>query len=161
VDTTDNVVVTRTFSKIYGMGGLRLGWAYMPDAVADSLNRLRMPFNVSSLAHAAGIASLADEDFVRRSQHHNRTWRAWTADKLRALGLSVGDSHTNFVLVGFPEETGKDSLAADAYLKRRGIIVRRMASYHLPNALRISIGLENEMNAVVDALSAFTQGRSA
>jgi histidinol-phosphate aminotransferase len=158
VDAHDNVVVTRTYSKIYGLGGLRLGWAYMPAAIADVLNRLRNPFSVSSAAQAAGIAALGDVQFVERARDHNRVWRAWTTDKLRALGLSVGDSYANFVLVRFPVEPGTDSAAADAFLKQRGIIARRMNSYRLPDALRLSIGLETEMRAAVDVLTDFVQG---
>jgi histidinol-phosphate aminotransferase len=158
VDAHDNVVVTRTFSKIYGLGGLRLGWAYAPTAIADVLNRLRNPFSVSSAAQAAGIAALEDKEFVERARDHNRVWRAWTTDKLRTLGLSVGDSHANFVLVRFPVEPGADAAAADAFLKQRGIIARRMNSYRLPDSLRLSIGLEAEMRAAVDALADFVNG---
>ncbi|TVR78135.1 MAG: histidinol-phosphate transaminase [Rhodospirillales bacterium] len=155
VETCPNVVVTRTFSKIYGLGGVRLGWAYAPAAVADVLNRIRNPFNVSSPAQQAGIAALSDQAFVDRARHHNVTWRAWTTDALRGLGLQVGDSVCNFVLVRFPAADGRDAAAADAFLKDRGIIVRRMDAYGLPDALRISIGLAEEMQACVAALTEF------
>ncbi|TVS00087.1 MAG: histidinol-phosphate transaminase [Rhodospirillales bacterium] len=155
VDGGENVVVTRTFSKIYGLGGLRLGWAYAPAGVADVLNRMRNPFNVSAPAQEAGVAALADQAFLDRARAHNATWRAWTTAALRRLGLGVGDSAGNFVLVRFPPAPGHDAVAADAFLKRRGIIVRRMESYGLPDALRISIGLADEMQACVDAMSEF------
>jgi histidinol-phosphate aminotransferase len=155
VDAFGTVVVTRTFSKIYGLGGIRLGWAYCPPSVADVLNRLRMPFNVSSPAQAAGIAALADNDSVERARAHNRQWRRWTRDAVRGLGFTVPESQGNFVLVGFPADAGRDALAADAYLKSRGIIARRIAAYGLPNCLRISIGLEAEMRACVGALADF------
>lgn len=161
VDETGLVVVTRTFSKIYGLGGLRLGWGYCPAPVADVLNRLRMPFNVSSPAQAAGLAALDDAAFVTRAQEHNRTWRAWTLERLRALQLDVGDSHGNFALVRFPDIPGRDAAAADAYLKSRGLIVRRMGAYRLPDRLRISIGLEDEMRALTAALADFVAGAQA
>jgi histidinol-phosphate aminotransferase len=160
VDEFGTVVVTRTFSKIYGLGGIRLGWAYCPPAIADVLNRLRMPFNVSSPAQAAGTAALADQAAVGRAQAHNRHWRQWTRDAIRVLGLAVPESQCNFVLVRFPAEPGRDAPAADAYLKSRGIIARRVASYGLPDCLRITIGLEAEMRACVAALADFV-GRGA
>ncbi|MBK8176529.1 MAG: histidinol-phosphate transaminase [Rhodospirillales bacterium] len=158
VDDFANVVVTRTFSKIYGLGGARLGWAYGPPAVIDVLNRLRNPFNVPSLAQAAGIAALADQAFVERAREHNHQWRAWTADALRNLGLVVPESHCNFLLVRFPTSPDRDAIAADTYLKRRGIIVRRMTSYRLPDCLRITIGLEDDMRACVAAITDFLGG---
>jgi histidinol-phosphate aminotransferase len=159
VDAARNVVITRTFSKIYGLGGVRLGWAYCPPQVADVLNRLRNPFNVSSLAQAAGLGALADQAFVARSQAHNAEWRAWTGKHLRALGLVVPESHCNFILVRFPADAGRDAVAADAFLRGRGIITRRMASYRLPDALRITIGLADEMQALVGALADFVEER--
>ena len=114
-----------------------------------------MPFNVSSPAQAAGIAALADQASVERAQAHNRHWRRWTRDAIRGLGLAVPESQGNFVLVRFPPDTGRDAVAADAYLKSRGIIARRVAAYGLPDSLRISIGLESEMRACVSALSDF------
>ena len=160
VDDFGTVVVTRTFSKIYGLGGIRLGWAYCPPTIADVLNRLRMPFNVSAPAQAAGVAALADQASVERARVHNRRWRQWTRDAIRALDLTVPESHCNFVLVRFPVEPGHDAPSADAYLKSRGIIARRVASYGLPDYLRITIGLEAEMRACVSALADFA-GRGA
>lgn len=153
-----NVVLTRTFSKIHGLGGLRLGWGYCPPAIADVLNRLRNPFNVSSLAQVAGIAALADTAFVEQSRRHNAEWRAWLTEALRRLGLFVAESVANFILVRFPATPGKDAPAADAFLKSRGIIVRRIAAYGLPDCLRISIGLEEEMRAVAAAVGEFLEG---
>jgi histidinol-phosphate aminotransferase len=154
-----NVVVTRTFSKIYGLGGLRLGWAYCPPAVADVLNRVRNPFNVSSPAQEAGCAALDDGELIARAKAHNERWRAWTTGELRALGLGVPDSVCNFVLVRFPAQAGRDAPAADAFLKARGIIARRMDAYGLPQSLRITIGLEDEMRAAVAALADFVGGQ--
>jgi histidinol-phosphate aminotransferase len=155
VDGFGSVVVTRTFSKIYGLSGIRLGWAYCPPAIADVLNRLRMPFNVSSPAQAAGIAALADQPSIERARTHNRHWRQWTRNAIRSLGLEVPESHCNFLLVRFPCEPGRDAPAADAYLKTRGIIARRVAWYGLPDCLRITIGLESEMRACISALADF------
>jgi histidinol-phosphate aminotransferase len=155
VDGGDNVIVTRTFSKIYGLGGVRLGWAYGPPAVIDVLNRVRNPFNVSNIAQAAGIAALADQPFIELARTHNTRWRSWTLQQLRGLGLDVRDTHGNFVLVRFPGECGRDAEAADAYLKSRGLIARRMGAYRLPDALRITIGRDDEMRALIDAFEAF------
>ena len=155
VRDSDNMCVLRTFSKIYGLGGARLGWGYFPPAVADVLNRLRSPFNVSVAAQAAGLGALGDTDFIEESQTHNEKWRRWTTDELRGLGLTVPDSVCNFVLVRFPTRGNRTAEAADESLKSRAIIARRMAGYGLPDALRISIGLEAEMQAVVKALAEF------
>lgn len=150
-----NVVVTRTFSKIYGLGGVRVGWGYCPADVADILNRLRGPFNVSSIGQAAALAALADTAFVERSATHNARWRRWLTDELRGLGLAVPESAGNFVLARFAANGGRDAVAADAHLKAEGIIVRRVAAYGLPDCLRISIGREDEVRAVASALAAF------
>jgi histidinol-phosphate aminotransferase len=159
VDAGANVVVTRTFSKIYGLGGLRLGWAYCPPAVADVLNRVRNPFNVSTPAQDAGRAALGDGALIERARAHNEQWRAWTTEALRAVGLAVPDSLCNFVLVRFPTEAGRDAPAADSFLRSRGIIARRMEAYGLPDCLRITIGLEDEMRAAVAALASFVRDR--
>ena len=155
VDAGGNTVVTRTFSKIYALGGLRLGWAYCPANVADVLNRVRNPFNVPSPAQVAGLAALEDEEFVEKARRHNAAWLRWTTDELRKLGLDVPDSLGNFVLARFPTAPGKAAADADAFLRGKGIIVRRMAGYGLPESLRISIGYEDEMIACVDAIREF------
>lgn len=153
VDEFRSVVVTRTFSKIYGMGGARLGWAYCPEAVADVLNRLRMPFNVAAPTQAAGVAALADSAFVEQAQRHNRRWRAWGREAISALGLEVPESHGNFLLIRFPSE--RNASEADAWLKSRGYIARRVTSYGLPDRLRVTIGLEAEMRGFVSMLAEF------
>ncbi|MBM3582144.1 MAG: histidinol-phosphate transaminase [Alphaproteobacteria bacterium] len=155
VEPDGNVVVLRTFSKIYGLGGLRLGWAFCPAAVADVLNRMRGPFNVSSAAQAAGAAALADTAFVAKVRAHVETWREWTAAEARRLGLEVTPGVGNFLLIHFPRQTGRDAAAADAFLKSRGVIVRRMERYGLPQALRVTIGREDEMRAFAAALADF------
>lgn len=163
VEEGDNVVMTRTFSKIHSLGGVRLGWAYCPEAVAGVLNRVRNPFNVAAPAQAAGLAALGDVAFTERARRHNDRWLAWTTDRLRELGLEVPTSFGNFVLARFPtrrdgDNRARDAEAADAFLKDRGIIVRRMGAYGLADALRITIGLEDEMRALVDALGEFMGG---
>ncbi|HJO69457.1 MAG TPA: histidinol-phosphate transaminase [Rhodospirillales bacterium] len=155
VDSAATVVMTRTFSKIHALGGLRLGWCYAPPAVVDVLNRIRLPFNVSRAAQAAGLAALADVAFTEGSLRHNTKWRAWLTERLRGLGLIVGDSVCNFVIVQFPATPDRDAAAADAFLKARGLIARRLGGYGLPGCLRITIGRAEEMGAVADALTEF------
>jgi histidinol-phosphate aminotransferase len=152
VDAADNVVMTRTFSKIYGLAGLRLGWAYCPPAIADVLHRLRGPFNVGTPAQAAGIEAVRDRTHLARAREHNARWLARFPDMLRQRGLTVTPSVANFVLVHFPDDARRNAKAADAFLQSRGIIVRNVDNYGLPRCLRITIGLDHEMEAVADAL---------
>jgi histidinol-phosphate aminotransferase len=159
VATTENTVMTRTFSKIYGLAALRLGWAYCPAAVADVLNRVRGPFNVTAPAIAAGVAALADRAHIETGIAHNERWLPWVSAELEKLGLKVTPSVGNFVLIHFPTQKGRDAASADEFLKTRGIILRRVAAYGLPNCLRMTIGTESDNHAVVAALSQF-MGRS-
>ena len=155
VATSANVVMTRTFSKIYGLAALRLGWAYCPSHVADVLNRVRGPFNISAPAIAAGAAAMADQEFVERAISHNDTWLPWLTKELTSLGLTVTPSVGNFVLVHFPAEGGRDAHAADAHLQEHGFVVRRMDAYGLPGALRITVGTEEANRGLVACLKAF------
>ena len=148
----DNVVMMRTFSKIYALAALRLGWAYCPPAVADVLNRIRGPFNVNAPALAAGVAALRDQAAVDAARTHNDVWRPWLADALSRIGLTVTPSVANFLLVHF-----SDAEAANAHLLRHGIITRKMAAYGLPQCLRISVGTEDECRAVAEALAALVK----
>jgi histidinol-phosphate aminotransferase len=157
VDATDNTVMTRTFSKMFGMGGLRLGWAYGPPAVIVLLNRARSPFNVSIFAHEAGIAALAAPGWVEKSRAHNTSERARVASVLTQAGLRVTPSEANFVLVDFSAPVHAE--AADAHLRARGLIVRRVGGYGLPHCLRITIGTAAENDALLDALQDFQAGR--
>ncbi len=160
VATSDNVVMCRTFSKIYGLAGLRLGWMYAPAHVTDAVNRIRGPFNVNSAAMAAGIAAIRDGAHVEAARAHNDKWIAWLSDEIRKLGLVVTPSVANFVLIHFPEAKGRTAAEADAFLTKRGLILRRVSAYHLPNALRMTVGCEEANRLVVDALAEFI-GRSA
>ncbi len=155
VDGGDNTVMCRTFSKMYALGGMRLGWAYCPANIADVLNRVRGPFNVGSAALAAGEAALEDTAFADLCKSHNDYWLAWTTAELRKLGLSLTDSVGNFILVRFPKEAGKDAAAADAFLRSKGIIVRAMGGYGLGEWLRITIGTGEENQMVVKAVADF------
>lgn len=155
VSENENVVMTRTFSKIYGLASLRLGWGYAPLDVADAINRIRGPFNVNTLASAAGIAALADEAHLAAAIAHNSQWLTWLSDSIRNLGLKVTPSAANFLLVHFPETGEHSAKAADSFLAARGIIVRAVTAYGLPNALRISIGSEEANCLLVEALSEF------
>jgi histidinol-phosphate aminotransferase len=155
VATTSNTVMTRTFSKIYGLAALRLGWAYCPAAVADVLNRVRGPFNVSSPSIAAGVAALEDKAHLERAVAHNDKWLPWVTAEVEKLGIEVTPSIGNFVLMHFPVTKGKDAASADEHLKARGIILRRVGAYGLPNCLRMTIGTEEDNRAVVAALADF------
>ena len=155
VEATHNSVMTRTFSKIYGLASLRLGWAYCPPDIADALNRIRGPFNVSGPAIAAGIAALEDQDFVARAAEHNALWLKRMAKELAALGLGVTPSAGNFLLLHFPEGSGKLAPEADEFLHEQGIILRRVEEYGFPHALRMTIGTEEDNRAVLDALASF------
>ncbi len=157
VATTENTVMTRTFSKIYGLAALRLGWAYCPADVADVLNRTRGPFNVNSPAIAAGVAALEDRAHVEFAAAHNEKWLPWVTAEIGKLGLEVTPSVGNFVLIHFASP--KAAIAADEFLKARGIILRRVAAYGLPNCLRMTIGTEDDNRQVVAALASFL-GRS-
>jgi histidinol-phosphate aminotransferase len=152
---SSNVVMTRTFSKIYGLAGLRIGWALCPPAVADALNRIRGPFNVSIAAQQAGAAALRDHDHIQRSVEHNEHWRHWLTEAIRATGLKIDDSVCNFILVRFPKTPGKTSDDADRFLCERGLILRGMASYGLPDCLRLTVGPEDANRKVAAVLAEF------
>jgi histidinol-phosphate aminotransferase len=161
VASTNNTVMTRTFSKIYGLAALRLGWAYAPAPIVDVLNRLRGPFNVSHPGIAAGIAAMEDAAHVAKAVAHNSKWLPWLTAELEALGIPVTPSVANFLLMHFEPAGPWTVAAADAFLKSRGIILRRVAGYGLPNALRLTIGTEADNRAVIDALDEFMGQRGA
>jgi histidinol-phosphate aminotransferase len=155
VATSENVVMCRTFSKIHGLAALRLGWLYGPAHVVDAVNRIRGPFNVNAPAMAAGIAAIKDTAHVEKSRSHNDRWLAWLLEEIPKLGLEVTPSVANFVLIHFPDDKGRSAAEADAFLTRRGLILRRVAAYKLPNALRMSVGTEEANRLTVAALGEF------
>jgi histidinol-phosphate aminotransferase len=150
VSTFGNVVMLRTFSKIYGLAGLRIGWAYCPPHVADALNRIRGAFNVNTAAIAAATAALGDAQHVERAVAHNDRWIAWLREEISRLGFKVTPSVGNFLLVHFPQG---EAVKADRFLLSRGLILRRMEAYGLPNALRLTVGNEEANRAFISALS--------
>ncbi len=157
VSQFDNVVMTRTFSKIYALAGLRVGWAFCPAAVADALNRVRGPFNVSTPAQRAAAAALKDRRHVEDSIAHNEKWKSWLAEHIAKLGLRVDDSVANFVLIHFPAHGPHTADRADAFLMNRGLILRGVGNYGLPHCLRLTVGPEEANRAVVAALEEFLQ----
>ncbi|HXJ02293.1 MAG TPA: histidinol-phosphate transaminase [Micropepsaceae bacterium] len=159
VSTTNNTVMTRTFSKVYGLAGIRIGWSYCPKPVADVLNRVRAPFNINIAAQHAAVAALADVAHTETAIRHNDFWRSQVIEQIRAMGLRVDDSVANFVLIHFPDIAGRRSSDADRFLMARGIIMRACGSYDLPNCLRLTIGSEEANRAAVGALREFMASR--
>ncbi len=157
VATSENVVMTRTFSKIYGLAGLRLGWAYGPEHVIDALNRIRGPFNVSGAAIAAGAAAISDHAFTEHAAEHNEEWLPILKDEIAKLGLTVTPSVANFLLIHFPDREGQRAPDADDFLLKRGLVLRRVGAYGFPNALRASVGTAEANRALIAALGAFVK----
>jgi histidinol-phosphate aminotransferase len=153
-----NVIMTRTFSKIFGLANLRIGWAYGPASVIEILNRTRGPFNVNGPALAAGAAAVADRAHLERAVEHNTLWLATLTREIAALGLRVTPSIGNFLLIHFSESEGRDAAAADRFLRARGLVLRRVAGYGFPNALRLTVGSEEANGAVIAALAEFVRG---
>lgn len=153
VSARENVVMTRTFSKIYGLGGLRIGWAYGPKAIIDVLNRIRGPFNLSNTQLDTAEAAVRDQDYVNRCRADNARMRNWLAEALAALGVPSDTSMANFILARFasPEEAE----ACDTFLQAQGLIVRRVSSYKLPHCLRITVGDEASCRRVAHAIGQF------
>ncbi|MEN3952620.1 histidinol-phosphate transaminase [Iodidimonas sp. SYSU 1G8] len=148
-----NVIMTRTFSKVYGLAALRVGWAYGAPGIVDVLNRLRGPFNVAAPAQAAAVAALDDREFLEKALAHNSRWRDWLFQRLGGLGLDVVPSAGNFLLIGFGST--ERARAADAYLQDKGWYLRRMDSYGFTDHLRLTVGTEAENRGVTDVLAAF------
>jgi len=155
VATSENVVMTRTFSKIHGLAALRLGWLFGPAHVVAAINRIRGPFNVNAPAIAAGIAAIEDHGHQERSREHNTRWLGWLALEVEKLGLRATPSVANFLLIHFPQAKGRAAAEADAFLTARGLILRQLGAYKLPNALRMSVGTEEANRLVVATLKEF------
>lgn len=147
VRDNENVIMLRTFSKIYGIAALRLGWMYAPAAICDVMNRLRGPFNVSMLTQQVGAIAVRDQDYVRACCAENAKLREYLTGALQILGFEVIPSQANFILVRFAGAPCSAD-AADNALKANGMIVRRMESYGLDNALRITIGRKEDVTHI-------------
>lgn len=152
--TTPNTVMLRTFSKIHGLSALRLGWGYFPAEIADVLNRIRGPFNVNAPAQIAGAAAIADTAHLKKCIEHNNLWLEELTKSFTAIGIKVWPSVANFLLLEFAEQ-GKTANAANAFLLERGIILREVAAYGLPNHLRMTLGTAEENKATLTALTEF------
>src|SRR3954468_20127045 len=159
VATSDNTVMTHTFSKIHGLAALRVGWMFGPAHIVDAVNRIRGPFNVATPAMLAAAAALDDTAHIQKSKTHTEHWRNWLTEEIGKLGLRVTPSVANFVLIHFPTAKGKTSDEADAYLTRRGLVLRGLKNYNLPHALRMTVGTEEANRLVVDGLRDFMAGK--
>ncbi|SFP18896.1 histidinol-phosphate aminotransferase [Tranquillimonas alkanivorans] len=157
VDSRDNVIMTRTFSKLYGLGGLRIGWGYGPAPVIDVLNRVRGPFNLSQTQLVAAEAAIRDRGYAERCRAENARLRTWLAEALAGLGVPSDTSCANFVLARFSDQD--EAEACEAYLRSRGLLVRKVAGYKLPNCLRITVGDESACRRVVHAVGEFREVR--
>lgn len=155
VSSNENVVMTRTFSKIHGLASLRIGWAYAPPRVCAALNRIRGPFNVNGPAIEAGIAAINDEAHVETAATYNEKWLKYLTDEISALGLQVTPSAANFVLIHFPDEDGRRASDADTFLSSNGIVLRAVASYGIPTGLRMTVGIEEANLLTIKLLREF------
>jgi histidinol-phosphate aminotransferase len=158
VATCENVVMTRTFSKVFGLANLRVGWAYAPAPIIAALNRVRGPFNVNGAAQAAAVAAIGDSAHVEAGVAHNARWLPWLAEKIAALGIGVTPSVGNFLLLRFPAEKGRAAADADRFLSARGFVLRGVAGYGLPDCLRMTVGTQEANEGGAAALEAFMKG---
>jgi len=153
VEARENVFMTRTFSKIYGLGGLRIGWGYGPAEIIDVLNRIRQPFNLSVAQTEAAEAAVRDQDYVNKCRADNARMRSWLASALAEVGVPSDVSAANFILARFA--SAEEAQACDAHLQAQGLMVRQVASYNLPHCLRITIGDESACRRVAHAVAVF------
>ncbi|WP_322514313.1 histidinol-phosphate transaminase [Rhodopseudomonas palustris] len=155
VSTTDNTVLTHTFSKVHGLASLRIGWMFGPANIVDAVNRIRGPFNTSIPAQLAAVAAIQDTAHVDMSRVHTEKWRDRLTEEFTKLGLKVTPSVCNFVLMHFPTTKGKTAADADAFLTKRGLVLRALGNYKLPDALRMTIGTDEANELVIAALREF------
>lgn len=148
-----NVLITRTFSKLHGLASLRIGWGYAAPEIIDALNRIRLPFNLSTGAQAAALAALADEDFVRRSVAQTNAGRARLNALAERFGWAALPSAANFVTVRIPPSP-RNAAALESALVAKGVLVRRLSPYHMPDCIRISVGTDQELDRLEEALHA-------
>ena len=154
---TDNVIMTRTFSKIYGLGGMRVGWGFSSKSIIEALQRVRGPFNLSVPALAVAEAAIKDQDYVEKCKKENNATRDWLIERFRKLGLACDDSFTNFVLPRFKNQSQAE--LCDKYLQSKGFIVRRVDGYNLPDALRITIGDKSTCKSLAGVIEEFLVGQ--
>lgn len=148
-----NVFITRSFSKIYGLGGLRIGWGYGPKAIIDVLNRIRGPFNLSTAQLETAEAAVRDREHLERCRDENTRLRGWLAAALAERGVPSDTSMANFILARFADTA--EAEACDAWLQSQGLIVRRVSGYGLPHCLRITVGDEASCRRVAHAIGQF------
>lgn len=160
VSTTQNTIMTRTFSKIYGLAAIRLGWAYASETIIDAISRIRDPFNVTGPSLAAAVAAFEDTSYTEDVRVHNDIWLPKVMDALRDTGIEVTPSLCNFMLLHFPDVEGKRAKDAHVYLSKQGLMLRQMDEYNLPNALRLSVGTQEANERIIAALTRFMQGGS-
>ncbi|MBM7066077.1 histidinol-phosphate transaminase [Actibacterium sp. 188UL27-1] len=151
-----NVLMTRTFSKIYGLGGLRIGWGYADREMIDVMTRIRQPFNLSVLQLSAAEAAIRDRVWVENCAALNSAQRARLTGALRQLGWACDEAHGNFVLARLADEA--EATAVDAALQADGILVRRVGGYGFPEGLRITVGDEDQTGRVITALTRWREG---
>lgn len=156
IDRYNNVVMTRTFSKLYGLGGLRIGWGYGPTHIIDVLNRVRGPFNLSSAALATAEAAIRDVAYASHCRSENTKWRAWLAEALAEHGVPSDTSCANFILARFASQ--QEAEACDIYLQSQGLIVRRVSGYNLAQCLRITVGDERACRRIAHSVGQFKSG---
>ena len=149
----ENVIIVRTLSKIYGLAGLRLGYAIGHASLMDVINRVRSPFNVNALAQAAAVAALADEGFCLQAAGRNKAERERVTAALTAVGYKVYPSQTNFVFV----DTGEDSTGLCEFLAHQGLIIRSGANWKFPNFVRITLGNAAQNDRLIEAVQSFTR----
>lgn len=152
-----NVAVTRTFSKVYAMAGLRLGWMYAAQPIVEAAQRIRAVFGANAMAQSAAVAALSDQDWIRESVEHNARWREWTTDALRDLGLKVYPSAGNFLLFSTQPPQPAAAVLVNALQRSHGILVRHAAASALPQSVRVTIGTEPELKAFVAAVASCTE----
>jgi len=153
IEARDNVFMTRTFSKIYGLGGLRVGWGYGPQAMIDVLNRIRGPFNMSSAALETAEAAVRDTAYTEKCRVENARWREWLSTALAELGVPSDTSTANFILARFASE--EEAVKCNEHLVSQGILVRHPKGYGFPHCLRITVGDESACKRVVHAVAQF------
>ena len=158
VESRDNVVMTRTFSKLYGLGGLRVGWGYAPMHVVDVLNRIRGPFNLSQAALVTAEAAILDTAWAEKCRVDNTRLRAWLAEALAEHGVVSDTSTANFILARFADQDQAE--ACNDFLQAQGLIVRRVAGYNLPHCLRITVGDEASCRRLAHVVGQFMNAGS-